>query len=676
MASRLIRDILRSGKSSICLLAYIVLVGTFPGSPTAHAQTNSGLSTGIERDISRYSWLTSLRVDDTFGAWNVRADNQFISDAFILFGDRLSIRDENRFRLQADGAVGPRYRLTIGSTLGWFSLSRVFNANMRLGLRYAAGQHLWIEPRLGASLDRRPGAQIGTTPAALRSDVGPLYGAAMQYARGGLSAWRIDATGAATWRLITPRRANDLLLTATASRNVNESHLSTTVYVSSARRDAYQAVSFLNRSEGTLRSESVEATRSDTLRLSGRMTAPVGSGFKLTGALGLGANRRTVRTFRAPDESLFFDTDFTRRVLDVEADLAYKARRFEASAGVKGGVANEERNLANREDLTAAQAAQKTDLLRQADFDKGFMEFHAHSTFSPLRFLTLHVDGAASILRHDTPDINPDDRDEQFLTGRMGARVHFSKHLAAELSLFTSQYKTVYLKSARSAENNVQRAIRFRPAIVWTPSSRTRLRITSEVRATYTIDDFVLPGRAPRDQSARELRYEVEADQALAASLRTTARLTYSDLRLGRFVEEVFAEIPFDTLQTVSGWLQIHSDGALKTSVGVRLFIRSDYNRSTTVRYVVGGGDGAPITSSITRPGRETIAQIGPTATISWPLRGRTELVFDGWLVVQKITQSLYGDLPDSQRETIRRAARTGSRTIIPNLSMRVVWNF
>lgn len=676
MAAGLTRATWRCASRCGRLLAASVVVVLVPFAAPALGQSTSGLTTGVERDISRYRWLATLRVDDRFGSWNIDAANHFISDAFILFGDRLSIRDENRFRLQADGPLGTAYRLTIGSTLGWFSLSRVFSANTRIGLRYAAGRNLWIEPRIGFALDRRPGAQIGTNPSDLRADAGPLYGAALRYTRRGTSSWRLDAAGAATWRLITPRRANDLLLTATATRNVNESRLSTTIYVSSARRDAYQAVSFLNRSEGTLRSESVEATRSDTLQLSGRMTTPLGSGFTLSGALGLGGNRRTVRTFRAPDESLFFDTDFTRRILELETDLSYRARRVDASVGVKGGVSNEERNLANREDLTAAQAAQKTDLLRQADFDKGYLELHARATHSPLAFLTLHVDGAASILRHDTPAINPDDRDEQFLTGRIGTRIRFSKHLATELSLFTTRYKTVYLKSARSAENNVQRAMRFRPAVVWTPSDNTTIRVTSEVRATYTIDDFVLPGRAPRDQSARELRYELEADQRIATAMRTTARLTFSDLRLGRFLDDAFAEIPFDTLQTVSGWLQIHSDGALKTSIGLRLFVRSDYNRSTSVSYVTPGTDGAPVRSTIARPGRERIAQIGPTATISWPLRGRTELIFDGWLVVQRVTQRLYGDLPDAQRETIRRAGRTGTRTIIPNLSLRAVWNF
>ena len=44
--------------------------------------------------------------------------------------------------------------------------------------------------------------------------------------------------------------------------------------------------------------------------------------------------------------------------------------------------------------------------------------------------------------------------------------------------------------------------LRLRPSIEWTPSRLTRVRLTSEVRATYTTEDFMLPGRRSSDQSA------------------------------------------------------------------------------------------------------------------------------------------------------------------------------
>ena len=54
------------------------------------------------------------------------------------------------------------------------------------------------------------------------------------------------------------------------------------------------------------------------------------------------------------------------------------------------------------------------------------------------------------------------------------------------------------------------------------PAPLTRVVLTSEVRATYTTADVVLPGRVAEDQSARELRYELEAEHALTATSSAT----------------------------------------------------------------------------------------------------------------------------------------------------------
>ncbi|MDX1428871.1 MAG: hypothetical protein R3282_01235, partial [Rhodothermales bacterium] len=458
--------------------------------PALSGEPSYRVSTGMERDISRYRWVGSVALEDRYGGWRLSLSNRFVSDAFILFNDNLSFRDENRLAFTADAPRRGSLAATVRGNLGWYSLSRVLNASTLVGFRYHVSRDLSVEPRLGASVDSRPGAPATTGRVPLRTDAGPAVGAEIRFNNRPDEPWRLTAAGAGTWKSIAPRRSTDLQLQGRATRRTEDLNFSTTIYASSVRRDSYQAVSFLNRSEQGATSESVEATRSDTLLISGNLRTAVAANLNLSTAVRLGTNSRTVRTFRAPDEALFFDTDFTRQSVDIEVDLNYRRPRLDATVGLKGGVENEERLLANREDLSPAQASQKTNLLRQADFDQGFLEIHAKSIVSPLRFLAVSVDGAASILRHDTPAINPDDRDEQFLTGRLGIRVRFSRHLTTDLSFFASRYETVYLKAERSAENNVQRALRFRPGIVWTPSGKTTIRLTSEVRATYTVDDF------------------------------------------------------------------------------------------------------------------------------------------------------------------------------------------
>ncbi|NNE48426.1 MAG: hypothetical protein HKN37_17375 [Rhodothermales bacterium] len=652
----------------VCLFLFAV------AAPPVVGQSIYEVSTGVRRDISRYRWLGSAVVKDRVGSWTIDAENRFVSDAYILFNEQLSTRDENHLSWSVTGPLHPRWNLTAEGGLGWFSLSRVFSSSGLVGMRYAATPTFWLEPRLGVAVDSRPGAAVGAMPAPLRTDSGPAYGFGASLKSRPAEKWQFRADGLGSWRMITPRRARDVRIDAMTSRSTAQTQFRSEFYLSSARRDAYEAVSFLNRTEPGAASESVEATRSDTLLLAARLSTPLTRRLRISSAVRLGANRRAVRTHRAPEESLFFETDFDRRTLDVDVDLAYTSERIDATIGVRGGAQNEERTLSNREELSPAQATQKTDLLRQADFDRGLLEAHGRANLTPLQFMTLHLDGSASILRHDTPEVNPDDRDEQFLTGRVGIELRLSQHLRTDVSLYGSRYATIYLKAIRSAENNVQRAVRLRPSVVWSPSLRTSIRVTSEVRATYTVDDFVLAGRQARDQSARELRYESEIEHGLGDRLRLVARGTYSDLRLGRFLDEAFAEIPFDTLRTTSGWIRIHSDGRVKASAGIRMFVRSDYNRTTTVRYSSSGESDRQ--SSITRPGRQKISQIGPTATISWPLGRRSSLTFEGWFVVQRITQTLYGVLPEEQVDNIVSAANKGVRTVIPNLSLTSVWRF
>jgi hypothetical protein len=160
---------------------------------------------------------------------------------------------------------------------------------------------------------------------------------------------------------------------------------------------------------------------------------------------------------------------------------------------------------------------------------------------------------------------------------------------------------------------------------------------------------------------------------------------SYSDLHLGRLLWDDFAEIPFDTLRTYSGWvrLQVRRGEGITADAGFRFYIRSDFDRSTSIRYpridedgtAVLDEQGKPVLASISRPGRSWIEQMGPTCSIAWPL-GRSMLRIDGWLNVQHVKRRLYGDLPELSAERIRAAGRSGDRLIVPNVSMTTSWRF
>ncbi len=203
------------------------------------------------------------------------------------------------------------------------------------------------------------------------------------------------------------------------------------------------------------------------------------------------------------------------------------------------------------------------------------------------------------------------------------------------------------------------------------------------MRATYTVDDFLLAGRRPKDQSARELRYDLNLEQDFGEGLIVRASGSVSDLHLGRLLWSQFAEIPFDTLRTYSAWVRLQAGRRIITDIGMRVFIRRDFDRATSVRYPRLDEMGSPILdeagartfSTISRPGRTSIEQIGPTCSITWPLMDRSRMRLEGWLNVQRVRHRLFGELPEGLESTIRHAARSGDLRIIPNVALTVLWN-
>lgn len=671
-----------------------LLLASFVGAGEILAQTRDPLErdpqrqieTGFERDVNRYRWTAGGLVRQDIGRWQILVDNRFTSDAFVLFNDRLSFRDENRLSWIVNRPINPRFSARVRGRALWFTQSRVFSQEIYGGLRFQARPDLWIEPAVGFAWDRRRGVGTGTE-IPLRTDLGPAYGTRLAWTPAPLNDYHVSVEADGSWQVINPRRGRAVRLEGAVSRVFDEARFRTTVRYANYRRDAYQAVSFLNRPEQAGRlSETVEATASDTLAAVLEAEAPLVRGLRMRGRVDFGANNRIINALRTPADALFFDTAFNRRSVDGELGVGYESgNNLVVELTARGGAEVERRRLTNRDDLPETQAAQKSNLLQQADYDQGLFALNARTraTFGRMAF---SFDGSSSILRHDTPESNLDDRDELYHNGQLGALVRVSRYIQADVQLLGTYYHTVYLDAERSAENNVQRSLRLRPAFEWTPSTGTRIRFESEIRATYTVHDFVLPGRRASDQSAREMRYDLDMEHQLAPGLTAFFTGSYSDLHLGRLMWDDFAEIPFDTLRTYSGWLrlQVRTDSRITADVGFRFFVRRDFDRSTMIRYnraddnggVLLDGEGSPQQSSITRPGRSWIEQIGPTCSITWPMGGISTLRLDGWLNVQHVRRRLYGDLPDASAEEIRRAGRRGDRMITPNISLTTAWRF
>ncbi|MEZ4700694.1 MAG: hypothetical protein R2834_10225 [Rhodothermales bacterium] len=681
MRSRLPAAVVLRSPPAVLLMLH-VLWSMCTLSETA-AQTPRAVTLGYEREVNRYRWAAHVDVDERIGRWSLQAVNRFASDAYVLFDNRLSFRDEDVFRwnLSAPGraAVGAGLH---GETV-WFSQGRVLQQSIVGVLPVRPAPWLSLEPSLGLTLDQRPGALNSAGFSPLRRDAGPLFGGSFRLTPGEIEGYRIRLESDANLQLITPRRGRQLHVNGSMERFFDQTRFATRLTYSNIRRDAYQSVSFLNRDAAAVAApETIEATTSDTLAAGIDLSAPIAPRLTLAGSVDLGANNRLVRSYRTPDDALYFDTDFHRRSIDIETGLRYDAPALHSSLTLSIGAETEARTLANRDDLPPAQAAQKGSLLEQADYDQNFYTLQLRNQATLSRRLGLILEGTATILRHDTPEINQDDRDEVFFNGQAGFQYQISRALQADVRMLGTFYHTVYLKAQRSAENNIQRSLRLRPSLTWSPSPATKAQLSSEVRATYTVDDFVLEGRRATDQSARELRYDGSFEQDLGRHLRLLADGTLSDLRLGRFLQDRFAEIPFDTLRTYGGRLRIQTGRRLVAQLGFRFFVRTDYDRATTVRYrrldeagrILRDEQGAVLRTTVTRPGRRWIEQVGPTTAIDWRMTSGGSLRFEGWVNWQRIRYRLYGDLPEESAAHIRKEADKGTRRYIPNLAVTLSW--
>lgn len=669
---------------ALLLLTVAVLSTARPASSqTAAADGTTIVRSEVRRDINRYRWVFGGRTAQNLGSWAFVADSRFTSDAFVLFDDRLSFRDEAEVTAEASKVLRRGLAFRAATASEWFSLSRVLTHQTWAGLQFRLSPSTTVEPRIGFAVDRRPGAVVSSASAPLRTDKGPAAGWIANF-QSSSDRYRVRVTSLADARRIEPRRDLAFLVKSAASGSHNGTRWNASAAASSFRRDTYLAASFLNRDPLVAAfDETIEQTASDTLSVAGSIDTPIYRGLRLTGNGGLMFNRRMVRGDERSPETLFFETDFARRTVHLDMAARYELGHVRTVLGFRVGAESEERTLANRLDLPQVQAAQKALLLQQADSERGYFGVNGSLRFGLGRRAIITTDGEIQLSRHDTPDVNPDDRDERSITGQVAVQTTLTGDIRLETRLYANRYETVYIKSERSAENNTQSSLRFQTNLVWEPSERTSVRIGPEVRATYTVDDFVLEGRQSRDQSARELSYQAEAEHRMLDDVTLEARFTRSNLRLGRFIQERFAEIPFDTLRTASGEVRIRVGRRHTAEVGVRVFTRNDYNGATRVSHRRRGEDGNvlvdadnnPLLFTTTRPGLEVIRQIGPVAAVSWQLNGTSILRLDGWLNFQKQYQRLYGTLPEAEAEEIRRAASKGTTRVTPNVALSVIWN-
>nr|BCX01731.1 MAG: hypothetical protein KatS3mg041_1777 [Bacteroidota bacterium] len=409
-----------------------------------------------------------------------------------------------------------------------------------------------------------------------------------------------------------------------------------------ARRDYYQPASFLNI--GAAGMNVIESTRADTLWGEIALLYPMGSGILLRSRLRAQGLRREVLHRRVPVDLQVLDTGLERLSLEAETGCQLTGRWGQLGL-VMGFLSEEEvRRLLNGQALPPALLQRQQELLALA----GYWVRQTRLSAFYLWPGGVRLDGMVRIARYDTPEGNDDDFDELLL--RLGVLLEPWRGPIFSWSLLLQgqAVHTVYLKAARSAENQWRRLLRLEPSWRWQPAAGQEVRARAELRASYATDDFRLPGRTPRDQSARELRMELFGDHQIGARWGLLWQLSYSRLLIGRLFWPEFAETPVDTVRTWELWPRLKSrfpgSGRIEVELGLRLYSRTHY--------------------LLLPPARALLRQWGPAASLSWLLGPRAQARLEGWLQWQGS-----GTRPFSSAQS-----SSWSRRQIPNVNLVFSW--
>jgi hypothetical protein len=430
-------------------------------------------------------------------------------------------------------------------------------------------------------------------------------------------------------------------------------------------RESYQAINFINRNVR----DAVESIRTDTTSAYAYTTILGGKNWAGTLETDLRAVRRayTYRKLNPADNRLFFDSGFLSRRFESRLTLRRQAATWFSEAGGSFGISGDQAELKNTADLPPEQVRRRSEILENSVFTQSrLVLFTAFGQQHDYRRRWI-VRAQAGILRHDTPEANPDDRDEQQLLVTADLSRQLQDGLMVGSSLSGERIRNVYLFARRSAENNDRYSLRLLPAVTWTPTDWLTLQQQLVLRANYTVYQF--PDATPgiSDQSAREYGHKTDVGFRMNRSFGLNLSVQRNELRIGRLFWKTFRETPLDTLITwdVSGTVSRYFKKGWITG-GFRFFSKWDFLPLAVSE--IEDDDGKKIT--VRAPGRLITRQFGPTIDIRFPFETKNELLVRGWYQIQNIRQLLYTKYPEAYQEQFKKAERPFSRRIFPNVEM------
>ncbi len=230
---------------------------------------------------------------------------------------------------------------------------------------------------------------------------------------------------------------------------------------------------------------------------------------------------------------------------------------------------------------------------------------------------TLRISGGASILRYDTPsELNVEDRDELLTIMSLTSYHALGPHLDVSLTLEGNMSHVVYLLSENSANNNINRVLRFVPRTTYRPVPALTTMNAFEVLANYTVYDFEERLSRIRSFAYRQFAWidSTSVDVTSRVGLDFFAYLKLYErgqLRWDEFTERTENSFVEKTYDVRARFTPLNG---LRFAVGLRYFSQSRFAHDGTKKRL----------DSFFR-------SVGPTCVIAWESDSHNVVGLSGW---------------------------------------------
>ncbi len=283
-------------------------------------------------------------------------------------------------------------------------------------------------------------------------------------------------------------------------------------------------------------------------RVDGRLYFPVVPQFDV--ALQTSLENTIIDRFYARSVSGADNTQVTRSLERLHVFLDFKGIYTGAGGSHALGIWFDQRDesnvISNRFDLDDAQIGSLRQTENQRDNSAARTGLSLESLWPLSSADSLRFSVASSLLRYDTPSAdNNDDRDEFNLNATLAFARRFSHVFYGELTAELKFAHLVFLRAARSSQNNWNRIFRLEPRFVIDAGSFSA-RPSFEVLANFTSFDFENRIVTSPSFSFRQISYRDSLSWQVGRHHRLESQLIARYFERGQFRWSNFTETPQD----------------------------------------------------------------------------------------------------------------------------------